>query len=111
MTEPHDPPTMDAVQLPARLGPPIGTASEVELDGRISVYAPAVGEVLSLNDTASDIWRLCDGMRSLDEIVSALADAYRVSTEAIYDEVEAVLRRFLLAGLLPTDGNNSRAEH
>jgi hypothetical protein len=48
-----------------------------------------------LNETASIIWRLCDGNRTTTEIVALLTDAFPEEAETIEQEVEATMRSFL----------------
>lgn len=84
----------------ARLGPASPGTAEVELDGRFSIYSPLRDEVLTLNSTASDVWRLCDGTLTLDEVTAVLASAYATSPEVIAPDLLAVARQFLDAGLI-----------
>jgi len=72
----------------------------VELDGRFSIYSPSRDEVLTLNDTASDVWRLCDGTLTLEEITAALAGAYATPPEAISRDVVTVVTQLVDAGLI-----------
>jgi hypothetical protein len=84
-----------------RVGPPLTGATEVEVDGRVSVFSPLTRQVMMLNDTASDVWRLADGEHDLDEVTTLLATAYSVEVEDISDDVRATVQRFVDAGLLP----------
>ena len=76
-------------------------ALAVEIDGRISVYSPSTQELVSLNETASDVWRLCDGQHPLGQIVELLARSYSVSVEAIADQVARTVDELVSLGLLP----------
>lgn len=73
---------------------------ETEVDGEISLYDPANENVTILNGTASDVWLLCDGQYSAEEIVNLLASSYGVSAEQIQDEVTRTVDDFVEAGLL-----------
>jgi hypothetical protein len=77
----------------SRVGPATPGVTEIEVDGRISVYSPVTAEVLMLNETASDVWRLADGTLTLDGLVEALARSYGVQPAAIFDEVSATVAR------------------
>ena len=46
------------------------------LDNEQLLYDPEQTRVLACNETASLIWRLCDGQRTVDEIAALLADAF-----------------------------------
>lgn len=84
----------------ARLGPARPGTAEVELDGRFSIYSARRDEVLTLNDTASDVWRLCDGTLTLEEITAVLATAYSTAPDLIAPDLRAVAGQFLDAGLI-----------
>ena len=47
-----------------------------ELEGESMLYHGAEGKALYLNETASMIWRLCDGTRSVGAIEGLIGDAY-----------------------------------
>jgi pyrroloquinoline quinone biosynthesis protein D len=49
--------------------------------------------VLVLNKTAHDVLALCDGQRTIAEIVKALAAQYAVDTNAIDADVREILQR------------------
>ncbi len=82
------------------VGPPREHVVETEVDDHISLYDARGQEVLVLNETASDVWRLCDGERSLDEIVSILASAYGVDPDAIRSDVVRTIQAFQDQALL-----------
>ena len=83
-----------------KVGPPAGHVVETEVDGRVSLYDGQTEQVAMLNETASDVWRLCDGMQSLDEMVDALARAYGVEPDAIREQVTDTVTKFRCSGLL-----------
>lgn len=84
-----------------RIGPPVPQILETEVDGEISLYDPENENVTILNDTASDVWLLCDGEHSAEEIVNLLASSYGVNADQIRDEVTRTIDEFVEAGLLP----------
>jgi hypothetical protein len=47
-----------------------------DLEGECMLYDGAGGKALYLNDTASVIWKLCDGQRTVESIASLLGDAF-----------------------------------
>jgi coenzyme PQQ biosynthesis protein PqqD len=62
------------------------------IDDELLLFHPAKTQVLYCNQTASVIWQLCDGQRTIQEIVSLLSDAYPESAEEINRDVDAVLQ-------------------
>ena len=82
------------------VGPPQRAVTEVEVDGRISVYSPSTQQLVSLNETASDVWRLCDGTRDASAIVELLASSYAVEAHVIADDVRCTIDRLITLGLL-----------
>ncbi len=78
-----------------RVGPAPAHVIETEVKGDISLFDARRNQVLVLNATASDIWRLCDGEQTADEIVELLATAYGVPADDIRGEVNATLERLI----------------
>jgi coenzyme PQQ biosynthesis protein PqqD len=64
------------------------------MDDELLLYHPAETKVMYCNQTASLIWQLCDGERTVQEIVDLLADAYPESAEEIAHDVRATLQQF-----------------
>jgi len=65
------------------------------VDSDIVLYHPGRNKALYLNETASLIWRLCDGNRTIAEIAELLQEAFPERDSAINDGVESTLRRFV----------------
>jgi hypothetical protein len=86
-----------------RIGPPPPQILETEIDEEISLYDPLTENVLVLNLTASDIWRLSDGDSTFDQILHLLAGAYGVAPHQIRDEVEETIRNLQEQGFLQLD--------
>lgn len=83
-----------------RVGPPAQQVLETELDGEISLYNPATEQVTILNGTASDVWLLCDGEHTVEEITELLASSYEVDEKEIRDDVTSTIERLYDSGLL-----------
>jgi len=49
---------------------------------------------IRLNETASIIWDLCDGERTIAQIITLLAASFPDEADRILEDVEATLRRF-----------------
>jgi hypothetical protein len=47
-----------------------------------------------INASAAQIWELCDGRNSLDQIVSAFAASYDLPESAVQEDVNYILARF-----------------
>lgn len=70
------------------------------LDGEMLLLHPVQGRVLHCNRTATLIWQLCDGQRTVGEIAALLKEAFPESAEQIMDDVSAALERFCNADAL-----------
>jgi hypothetical protein len=84
-----------------RVGPPPSHIIETEVKGDISLFDAERNQVVVLNATASDVWRLCDGDQTLDEIVDLIASAYSVQTESVRGDVTDTVNRLIDEGFLP----------
>ncbi len=85
-----------------KVGPPPAHIIETEIKGDISLFDAEHNQVVVLNATASDVWRLCDGEQTLDEIVALLASAYQQPPEDLRPDVVATVTQFVDAGFLPS---------
>lgn len=85
-----------------KTGRPAPSLIETEIDGDVTLYHPPTEQVTVLNGTASDVWRLCDGELTVEEITELLARSYGVSIETIQREVTETIRQFQEADLLST---------
>jgi PqqD family protein of HPr-rel-A system len=72
----------------------------VELDGEAVVYDETNGELHHLNAAATIVLSLCDGTLSVEEIASAVSDAFELSLDQVLPDVRAAVERFGQAGLL-----------
>jgi hypothetical protein len=69
-----------------------------ELDGEQLLYSAEHTRILYCNETASLIWRLCDGDRTVDEITMLLQDAFPDAAVSISADVEATIDEYLQQG-------------
>ncbi len=65
-----------------------------ELDNELLLYHPAKTTTVYMNQTASIIWRLCDGERTVNEIISLIKDSYPEADSGVEKDVEATLQMF-----------------
>jgi len=70
------------------------------LENEALLYCPATTKTVFLNETAALVWDLCDGARTVDEIVGLLRDAYPEAADTLAADVEDALRRFGECGAL-----------
>jgi hypothetical protein len=82
------------------VGPAAEGVVETEIDGCVALYEPANQTALTLNRTASDVWRLADGTLALDQLTDLLARAYGVEPDAIRDDVARTVDRLTSLGFL-----------
>lgn len=82
------------------MGPPVSRILETEIDGEVSLYNPANESVTILNGTASDVWVLCDGKHTVEQIKRLLAASYETTPEAVSEDVDRTIDEFHSAGLL-----------
>ena len=52
------------------------------------------GRAHVINESAAQIWELCDGQHTVDEIVSAFAAAYELPTADVRADVQYILAKF-----------------
>jgi hypothetical protein len=76
-------------------------ASDIEvedLEHEICLYRPSTDEVLVLNRTAADIWRLLGSSSDADELITQLARAYDTDPGRIADDVHAAVDDLVAQG-------------
>ncbi|RIQ13684.1 PqqD family protein [Jiangella rhizosphaerae] len=66
---------------------------ELHVDGAITLFHEPTQTALVLNETASDVWRLLDGRRTIADIVDELARRYAADAATIRSGVHAALRQ------------------
>ena len=52
------------------------------------------GRAHVINESAAQIWELCDGQNTLDQIVSAFAAAYALPAADVQADVQYILAKF-----------------
>ena len=70
------------------------------MDGEVLLHHPGSTTVLYLNETASLIWQICDGQRTMEDVAALLQDAFPETDEAIAEQVELTVRRFVEYGAI-----------
>ena len=86
--------TEDTVPLPR------GRYLIEEIDNECLIYRMPVKAAVYLNETATVIWRLCDGTRTAQEIATVLAEAFPDAAESIAADVQATIDELIKIGTL-----------
>jgi hypothetical protein len=79
-----------------------------QLDGELLLYHPGQTTIMYCNPTASLIWGLCDGQRSVHDIISLLSAAYEQAGAAVASDVEATLEQFYQHGAIGYVGEDGQ---
>lgn len=66
----------------------------------ICLFRPDVDEVLVLNATAADTWRLLDGVCGVEEVAACLATAYAADLTTVLRDVRAVVGDLQVRGFV-----------
>jgi hypothetical protein len=70
------------------------------LDGEIILLHPANATLLHLNPTSALVWQLCNGSRSVSEIIAVLSEAYPEARNQISTDVPQIIQQFAAHGAL-----------
>ena len=65
------------------------------LDGEITVYHPTLTTAVYLNETGALIWELCDGGRSISDIIEVLSQQYPESGVQIETDVKNLIAQLI----------------
>lgn len=71
-----------------------------DIDNESLIYRQASKSAVYLNETATVIWKLCDGTRSAREITAVLAEAFPEEAQAIAADVAATIDELIKVGAL-----------
>ena len=65
------------------------------IDGEITVYHPTLTTAVYLNETGALIWELCDGKRTILDIIGALSEQYPESRAQIETDVKTLITQLI----------------
>lgn len=82
---------VDALAVPVRRA---GVREEL-IEGELLLYVPDATKAIYLNATAAVIWGLCDGKRSLNELISILAETYPEAGADLSGQVQDALAQLV----------------
>jgi hypothetical protein len=71
-----------------------------EMDGQVLLYRVGAHKAVHLNDTAALIWKLCDGSRSIKDVIGVLSEAYPDMQDTVAVDVRSGARMLLKEGAL-----------
>lgn len=71
------------------------------------VYNSERDEVSALNQTATEIWELCDGTRDVAQVAGVLAEKYGVEPALLLPDVAMLVEALRSRGLLAGDASAS----
>jgi len=95
VTRLHSGADMDVTRAARRHG-----VREARILDDLHIEVPGSTEPIALNQSAAAIWELCDGKRTLSEIVGELASRYDAPRETLMAAVEATTKELQSAGAL-----------
>ena len=72
------------------------------LEGEIVLFHPTRNVIIHGNQTSALIWHLCDGVRTVDEIVEILSAAYPEARHDVQVDVPAAIQKLVSQGALET---------
>jgi Coenzyme PQQ synthesis protein D (PqqD) len=82
------------------VGPPLSHVLEEELGDEIVLYDSENEQLVSLNESAADIWRLCTGEFTVEDIVQRIAVFYGVDVDEVREPVEEAIEALAVNGLI-----------
>ncbi len=85
---------------PDSIPQPNGQFQIQQIDGETLLYHLGQTKTVYLNQSATLIWQLCDGERSIDDIVTALTQQYPEQAQNIATDVSEALTQFIDEGAI-----------
>jgi Coenzyme PQQ synthesis protein D (PqqD) len=70
------------------------------IDGEVLVYHPQQTRAVYLNPTAAVVWGLCDGNRSVREIIRTIDESYPDAGASLTEDVLVTLNQLQESGIL-----------
>ncbi len=69
-------------------------------DGQVLLYRVGAHKAVHLNGSAALIWKLCDGSRTLQDVIGVLSEAYPDMLDTVAADVRSGARMLLKEGAL-----------
>jgi hypothetical protein len=70
------------------------------VDDVLVLLDPETGQYFQLNGVGADVWELCDGNVTIDEIVTTLERRYNVARSTVLEDVQALVDSLIEENLL-----------
>ncbi|MCB9077507.1 MAG: PqqD family protein [Anaerolineaceae bacterium] len=70
------------------------------IDDELLLFHPGQTRILYCNATASLVWQLCDGQRTVQDIIDLLTDAYPEAEETLATDIQTSLDQFAQQGAI-----------
>jgi hypothetical protein len=71
-----------------------------EIDGELLLFHPATQIIMHTNQTGALVWNLCDGQRTVAEIIAVLCAAYTEAADNITADVPDILTQLAQQGAI-----------
>jgi len=71
-----------------------------EMDEEIVLYEAGSHRAIYLNETAAVVWRLCDGRRTVEDLVEMLTENYPDARADLPRDIESAVETLLREGAL-----------
>ncbi len=63
------------------------------MGGDILLYSPSTASAVQLNDSSRIVWQLCDGERSVEDIIEALCELYPDQAGQVPEDVRYAIKK------------------
>ncbi len=83
-----------------RIPKPTADVEMEVVEGEVVLYHTGQTRAVYLNPTAAMIWRLCDGKRSVREIIRMIVSSYPEAAMTVADDVLMALKELQENGIL-----------
>ncbi len=83
---------------------PLKQGEHVGMEGENYIVALSEDEAFALNPAAYYIWTLCDGTRTVGDIINKTADDLKLDASEVESPVEAIIEALLEAKLVVVPG-------
>jgi hypothetical protein len=71
-----------------------------EMNEEVLLYRPTTHKAIHLNPMAATIWKLCDGTRTVKDLVDCLGAAFPAANSSIAHDVQEAIDQLLREGAL-----------
>lgn len=76
-----------------------------DFQGETLLYWPSLEKMIYLNEIAAVIWNMCDGHRTVRQIIDVLAAAYPETSALVETDVEQAIEALTREGAIELDAS------